>query len=362
MRSMGVTVDIHDIAKRARVSIATVSRTVNRVPGVKPALSRRVWQAVNELGYSPNTQARALVRGKSSIFGVIAPGICQPFYGSIVEDFQRRAERWSYEVILSTTSEDTDRLRLAIRRMVGRRVDGIAIIGIDVSQEIVAEVASARIPLVFGDVAAVYPPARNIRIDYLHGIRHAVQHLAALRHSRIAFVGGPAGSSSALARRESFETSMDEITLSVESRLLLPGCDSLESGKDAMTRLAQFSGPPSAVLCSSELSAVGLMQEATRRGIAVPRELSVIGIGGAWHSLLSVPALTTVQVPQRKLADCLFAALYSDAERQPFPSEGHGYEVTTELVLRSSTAISATASRSMYAEHEFELLHDMKTP
>jgi DNA-binding LacI/PurR family transcriptional regulator len=333
-------VDIRDIAKRARVSIATVSRTINRVPSVKPLLARRVWQVVNEQGYYPNTHARSLVSGKSRIFGIITPGICHPFYASIVEQFQVLAEEHNYEVILSTTGENSECLRAGIRRMMERRAEGIVIVGIDATEEIVSEISHEHIPLVFADLAITDPPGTKIHIDYLNGIRQAVQHLAALRHKRIAFVAGPTSSSSAVARKNSFERSMEETELRLESRLLLTGEHSIKSGTDAVAKFARFSEPPTAVICSSDLIAVGVLQEAHSRKISVPRDLSVVGIEDSRLAQFTVPPLTTVRVPQHKLAERAFSALHRDVGTRPFRSEEEGWEVTTELVLRSSTAVS----------------------
>src|SRR5215510_4069353 len=115
--------DIREIARRARVSTATVSRAINRVPTVDPQLSKRVWKVVEELGYYPNTQARALVSGKSRIFGLIVSEITNPFFPEIVQTFEDIAVRNNYEILLTSTVHDPKRMELAVRRMIERRVD-----------------------------------------------------------------------------------------------------------------------------------------------------------------------------------------------------------------------------------------------
>ena len=109
--------NIHEIAKRAKVSTATVSRTINRVPTVKPQLAKRVWKAVDELGYFPNLQARALVSGRSRIFGLIVSEITNPFFPEIVHVFEDTALKHNYEVLLTSTVHDTERMKIAVRRM-----------------------------------------------------------------------------------------------------------------------------------------------------------------------------------------------------------------------------------------------------
>src|SRR5438045_4839682 len=120
--------DIREIAKRAKVSTATVSRAINRVPTVDPQLAKRVWKIVDELGYYPNTQARALVSGRSRIFGLIVSEITNPFFPEIVQSFEDIAVQHNYEILLTSTVHDPKRMETSVRRMIDRRVDAVAIL------------------------------------------------------------------------------------------------------------------------------------------------------------------------------------------------------------------------------------------
>src|SRR5229473_5878509 len=120
--------DIRQIAKRARVSTATVSRAINHIPTVDPQLAKRVWRVANELGYYPNTQARALVSGKTRTFGLIVSEITNPFFPEIVQTFETLAVEQNYEILLTSTIHDPKRMELAVRRMIEGRVDGVAIL------------------------------------------------------------------------------------------------------------------------------------------------------------------------------------------------------------------------------------------
>src|ERR1700682_2680926 len=115
--------DIREIARRAKVSTATVSRAINHVPTVDPQLVRRVWKVVEELGYYPNTQARALVSGRSRIFGLIISEITNPFFPEIVQVFETIALQHNYEVLLTSTVHDTERMKTSVRRMLEHRVE-----------------------------------------------------------------------------------------------------------------------------------------------------------------------------------------------------------------------------------------------
>src|SRR6266852_7582395 len=116
--------DIREIAKRAKVSTATVSRTINRIPTVDPLLAKRVWKVVEELGYFPNTQARALVSGKSRIFGLIISEITNPFFPEIIHVFEETALQNNYEILVTSTVHDPKRMESSVRQMIERRVDG----------------------------------------------------------------------------------------------------------------------------------------------------------------------------------------------------------------------------------------------
>jgi LacI family transcriptional regulator len=332
--------DIREIARRAKVSTATVSRTINRVSTVDQQLAKRVWKVVEELGYYPNTQARALVSGKSRIFGLIVSEITNPFFPEIVQSFEDIAVQHNYEIMLTSTVHDSERMELAVRRMIERRVDGVAILTFGMEDSLIEDLRFRKVPLVFVDVGPAVPGVSNIRINYQHGIRQAVQHLAALRHVRIAFVSGPLHLKSALARKAAFEESMREIGLEVPPELLVVGDHTMEGGMKALVELARLSNPPTAVACSNDMTAIGVLREAYDCGLAVPGDISVVGFDDIRIAQFTTPPLTTVQMSQTELAKLAFKALISEVERKSSTSTKNEYLLTTSLVLRRSTALA----------------------
>src|SRR5215467_10867835 len=326
--------DIREIAKRAKVSTATVSRTINRVPSVDPQLAKRVWKVVDELGYYPNTQARALVSGKSRIFGLIVSEITNPFFPEIVQTFEDIAVQHGYEILLTSTVHDPKRMELAVRRMLERRVDGVAILTFGMEDFLVEDLRFRKVPLVFVDVGPHVPGVSNIRINYQHGIRQGVQHLAALKHVRIAFVTGPRHLKSALARRAAFEAAMAEIGLQIPTEMIVTGDHRMEGGMRALVQLASLPNRPTAILCSNDMTAIGVMREAYEYGIAIPRDLSLVGFDDIRLSQFTTPPLTTVQMSQVLLAEYAFKALRNEVERKLPSDTGSEYELITSLVLR----------------------------
>jgi LacI family transcriptional regulator len=331
---------IHEVAKRAKVSIATVSRTINGIPTVTPQLSRRVWKVIEELGYYPNTQARALVSGRSRIFGLIVSEITNPFFPEIVQGFEDMAVEHNYEVLLTSTVHDASRMVHCVRRMIERRVDGVAIVTFGMEEALFDDLKSRNVPLVFIDVGPRLPRMSNIRIDYLHGIRQAVQHVAALRHEKIAFISGPLSLKSAVARQRAFSQSMEESGLAVDAQYLVEGNHTMEGGIAAMKRLLALSRGPTAVLCSNDMTAIGAMRESYDRGVRIPHDLSVVGFDDIRLAQFVTPPLTTVKMSQTEIARLAFNALLTEVQRKaPLPA-GSEYTLKTTLVLRDSTAVA----------------------
>jgi LacI family transcriptional regulator len=330
--------DLREIARRARVSTATVSRAINHVPTVNPQLAKRVWKVVDELGYFPNTQARALVSGRSRIFGLIVSEITNPFFPEIVQTFEHLAVENNYEILLTSTIHDPKRMEQSVRRMIERRVDGVAILTFGMEELLLAHLRFRKVPLVFVDVGPDAPGIVNIRINYLNGIRQAVQHLAALRHTRIAFLAGPPQLKSAQARTQAFKTSMVEIGLLPD--LIVTGDHTMDGGMHALLELLDVHDQPTALLCSNDMTAIGVMREAYDHGIKIPTDLSVVGFDDIRLAEFMIPPLTTVQMSQKELAQIAFRALLDEVGRESPSTQKSEYELNTSLILRRSTAMA----------------------
>jgi LacI family transcriptional regulator, galactose operon repressor len=333
--------NIREIARRARVSTATVSRIINRVPTVDPRLAKRVWKIISEIGYFPNTQARALVSGRTRIFGLIVSDITNPFFPEIVQSFEDIAVQHDYEILLTSTVHDPKRMETSIRRMIERRVDGVAVLTFGMEDSLLEGLRFRKVPLVFIDVGPPLPMICNIKVDYRRGIRQAVQHLAALRHESIAFITGPLTLQSAVVRKNAFEDSIREIGMHVDPRLVLEGDHTMEGGMRAFGKLAENGRRrPTAVMCSNDMTAIGVMREAYERGISVPHELSVIGFDDVRLARFVIPPLTTIQMSQTEFGRLAFKALIAEVERVTPSPHGTEYLLNTDLVLRRSTALS----------------------
>ena len=331
------TVSIRDVAQRAAVSIATVSRTVNHIATVDPELARRVWKAIEEVGYLPNTQARALVSGRSRMLGLIVSEITNPFFPELVQEFENLAVAQGYEVLIGSTNYDPARTESLMRRLLQRNVDGVAVMTFGVEEELVKKLVEREFPLVFVDAGPDLPNIHIVKVDYAEGIRQGVQHLAALGHRSIAFISGPLAQRSPTARRTAFLKSMSELGLKVPTEHLVEGNHTMEGGITAMERLIALDELPTAVMCSNDMTAIGALHALYRTTHRVPEDISVVGFDDVHLAQFMLPPLTTVQMSCKNLAAAAVEGLRAGIERD-HPKHGKKeWNIPTRLVVRQSS-------------------------
>jgi DNA-binding LacI/PurR family transcriptional regulator len=335
--------DIHDVARHARVSIATVSRTINGVSTVDKELAKRVWKAIRELNYFPNTHARALVSGRSRLLGLLVSEITNPFFPELVQGFEDVATRHGYEILIGSTNYEPDRMKDCIRRMVERNVEGVAVMTFGIEGPLLEELALRQIPMVFVDAAPAQNLMSAIAVNYQQGIREGVQHLAVLGHRRIAFVSGPLIQRSAQLRKSAFLKAAAEIGLAPPAEWLPEGDHTLEGGMVSMEKLLQVPERPTAVMCSNDMTAIGALRVLARNGISVPGEISVIGFDDIHLAEFVYPPLTTVRMSRNSLARAAVDALRCHIETPDQEPPRSVLEVPTSLTVRQSTSYAAGA-------------------
>ena len=328
---------IREVAKRAGVSVATVSRTVNRVRSVNPEVAAKVWSAIEAIGYVPNTQARALVSGRSRMFGLIVSDITNPFFPELIQGFEQVAVEAGFEVLLASTNYDPVTMATTVRRMIERNVEGVAVMTSEIESSLLGQLTDRHIPLAFVDVGPSAPHISNIAVDYEAGIHQAVEHLRRLGHRALAFISGPLLLKSARLRREAFLHCFSAAQLESDPPLLLQGNHTLDGGFSAVPQLLSAPARPTAVLCSNDLTAIGVLRGLDAEGLRTPRDMSVIGFDDIHMAQFTLPPLTTIRLSRRELARQAFEALIADIER-PAAAAGATYGLETRLIVRGSTA------------------------
>jgi LacI family transcriptional regulator len=338
-------VDIHTVARLANVSIATVSRTINHIPTVNPKMAKRVWEVIGELDYFPNTQARSLVSGRSRLLGLIVSEITNPFFPELIQGFEDVAVEHGYEILIGSTNYDPERMKRCIRRMVERKAEGVAVMTFGIEEPLLDQLADRKVPLVFVDVGPERPGISLLRVDYHHGIRQGVQHLAALGHRDIAFVTGPLRLHSAHSRLAAFHRAIQECGIVVDKGRIIEGDHTMEGGMAAAEKLLTGAKLPTAVMCSNDVTAIGVLHEAYRAGLRVPDDLSVIGFDNIHLTQMTIPPLTTIQMSCFELAKAAVLALKAHVEGTPAPKRE--YPIETRLVVRESTGFPRGAMQDL---------------
>lgn len=329
-------VDITQVARRAGVSPATVSRVTNGRSTVARQLAKRVWQAIEELGYTPNPQARALVSGRSRVLGLLVSEITNPFFPELMQSFEDVAGEHDFEVMVGSANYNRERAQIFIRRLVQRRVEGVAVMTFRAESHFLDELIAEDIPLVTIDVSANAARSLVLEVDYAQGIDEAVQHLALLGHRRIAFASGPMPHLTNVRRKDAFLRSVRKIGLPAQYTPVFVGDHTVEGGTQAAHHFLYLDPRPTAIVCSNDMMAVGVLRATTERGIRVPRDVSIVGFDDIHLAEFLNPPLTTVRMSRQELARAAFKGLErlwteeASGSRSPI-------RIGTNLVVRQST-------------------------
>ncbi|HEY1807998.1 MAG TPA: LacI family DNA-binding transcriptional regulator [Acidobacteriaceae bacterium] len=329
--------NIREVARLAKVSTATVSRTINGSDKVTPETKARVQRAIDQLKFYPNTWARALGSGRSNLYGLIISDITNPFFPELVKSFEDMAVQFGQEVLVANTNYDPARIEVCVSRMLQRKVDGVAVMTSEMDERFTVEFQSRDIPLVFLDTGTAHGLTSNILVDYAAGVDAAVEHILALGHREIAFIAGPGLLRSARLRRQEFIDCLNRNGLGAS--LIEEGNHRVDGGHDAMDRLLRGKVRPTAVLASNDMTAIGALGAIHESGLRVPDDISIVGFDDIQISAFTMPALTTVRLSRDEIARVAFRALYSVRQDG---SKGAEYTVKPSLVVRQSTAPAAT--------------------
>ncbi len=330
--------DIRAVAALAKVSIATVSRTINGAPVVSERLKKRVWQAIEQLNYFPNTHARTLVSGRSRLLGIIVENITNPFFPELIQSFEEVAVAHGYEILVSSSNSDPAILTTCVRRMIERKVDGVAVLTFGEEEPVLDQLVHHDIPMVLAEFRLDDPKTSTILLDYTTGIHAAVKHLVELGHSKIAFLAGPHKLHSAITRENDFRTAMEAVGLPIQKKWVIECDHTLKGGVAGYGKLQALSARPTAVLCSNDMTAIGVLRAAYMAGLRVPQDLSVVGLDDIDFAEFTLPPLTTIRLSRADLAHAAFEALRLQAEEPDSPKMRREFLVSTSLVVRGSTA------------------------
>jgi LacI family transcriptional regulator len=325
---------LRDIAAKARVSVATVSRVLSDRGHVKKSTRTRVLKLVREAHYHPNLLARCLAKGENRCLGVVACNVDNPFYLEILLALESLARTRGYEVEVADASYEPSELASFVRLMIGRRVAGLAVIAAEASRALFLELEGSGLPVVVYGMGTAAGNTSTINTNYLDGMRKLVQYLRSLGHCRFAFVCHQVGLGSAMERQKAF---LDVIRhLPEVEYTVVANCDGPRGGQQATRQLLASGFTPTAIISENDYMALGVLRALRERGLRVPEEVSVTGYDNITLSEFACPPLTTIDVPRSQIGRMAFEALVTgDGELQP---GARTFVIDPELLVRESTA------------------------
>ncbi len=330
-------VNIKDVAARAGVSTATVSHVLNGKRKVQPATREAVLNAVRELGYTQNANARTLATGRSDLFGLLISDLRNPFFPDVAAAFQEQSLLHNADALVMNTEYDSHRTLNCVQRLIRLRVPGIAFMTSQTDPLIEELLLDKGICGVYLDLGNVGRLVGNVVIDYDQGIARALGHLCSLGHRRIGYIEGTTQFLSVARRKNAFlESAAKE---AIESCTMASDF-SMRGGYVACSQLlTRFS--PTAIVAVNDLTAIGAMHCAHDRGLSIPGDLSVVGFDDVNFAEFTQPALTTVRIPRSEIGALAFRELWKMVQDPDHLGSSH--LVATELVIRDSTASPKTA-------------------
>lgn len=296
---------IRDVARRAGVSPATVSRVLNASPTVQPDYQTRVLKAIAELGYRPNRLARNLRRRKAEMVGVVVADIENPFFTEVVRALEDAAYQLGYRVLLCNTDENEEKQRAYLEVLAAERVLGVILSPSNPRGREIGELLDLGIPLIAFDRLVYDPRADTVIADNVTAGRAATRHLLAAGHTRIAFIGSP-DIETVVQRVKGYEEVMRSRGL--EPRMV-PGWSRIGGGTAAAEELLRQREAPTALIAGNNLMALGALRALHMHGVRVPQEVAFVGIDDPFWSEVVEPPLTTLAQPVRRMAECIIELL-----------------------------------------------------
>lgn len=340
-----MAVTIRDVAKRAGVSISTVSAVINGTKYVSPQLRRRVEEAIEELGYIPSLIGRALSSQRSSMVAYIIPTISNPFFSSMIQTVEANVFASGLGLLVCPTEEEEEKARRYESFLVSAHVDGVLLSPLSSRpiEEQLEPFLSRDIPVVVMAGPRTSTQVDSVVLDDASGMRRLTRFLVQLGHRRIAFFGREKSVTSA-GRLAAVRETLQEAGLALpdEWAILAPRhsryLPSHEAYRQAKTLLSR-ADRPTAVLCHNDAVAVGVLQACYDLGLRVPDDVSVTGFDDSLASATS-PPLTTLRVPideMAKMATALLLERIAQDREERNQSERIVHWFEPDLVVRAST-------------------------
>ncbi|WP_445503442.1 LacI family DNA-binding transcriptional regulator [Microvirga sp. G4-2] len=332
---------IHDVARECGVSVSTVSNALAGKTNVSEETKQRVLAAAAKLGYRASKFARSLRMQRSFTIGVLIADVANPASPDFVRGIEDVAFREHCTLLLCNTDGDEGRQIAHMRSLLDQQVDGMVLISQHCEGEAVRQLLSAGTPFVLLQRRSHRYADDYVGADNLTSVIDAVRHLTDLGHRRIAFIRGPHESSTAQERFDAYLHAVRVFGLDNDPNLIFSGNYSIEGGYAAAMRFLELEKPPTAILASNDMSAMGVLNAASERQIDVPGNVSLIGFDDIALASFSRINLTTIHLPKRDMGAAAAQLLMKRIQSKE-PLEPQTLIFPTRLMVRGTTGIAAS--------------------
>lgn len=325
-----------DVARRAEVSTATVSRYLKQHDSIKPALRERVAAAIAEFDYVPHGAAQALASRRSQTIGAIVPALDNHIFAVAAQAMQLRLDPEGYTLLLANSDYDAERELKQLRSMIQRGLDGVLLVGQQHRSEVYDLLDQQKIPYLNSWVFDPHSPHPTLGFDNAEGTRRITRYLMDLGHTQIGMIAGERRNNDRAAERvEGVRQALAERGLELPPRYFREAPYTIAAARSACLDLHQSAPEITALICGNDILAMGVLFECQRLGIEVPGDLSVTGYDDINIVGDMTPGLTTVHVPARAMGQRAAESLLLQVQGAAIT---HSIRLDAELVVRSSCA------------------------
>src|SRR5829696_521131 len=328
-------VTIREIAHRAGVSIATVSRVLNGREDVSPETRELVSRVIQENGYTANRSARGLSGGRTGLVGVLVPLVFPAYFAGLLAGAAEAFSERDLQIVLAPTQGEHEREVSVLERLHGL-TDGALIINPEESTEELQRLLDRGYRFVVLDpLMTLNDRIPSVSAANTSGADQAMRHLLELGHRRIAQIAGPSGWLATEDRRRGYRAALASAGILPDPALEVESIPEIDPGREAAASLLALPDPPTAIFAFNDDAAIGAIQAARALGLRVPDDLSVVGFDDVEYATIVTPALTTVRQPLAEMGRTAVSLLNRLLDRQRF--ETLHLELATRLVVREST-------------------------
>ncbi|SFE94133.1 transcriptional regulator, LacI family [Bacillus sp. OV194] len=324
---------IYDVAEKAGVSIATVSKVVNNTGHISNKTKKKVFDIMRQLEYQPSSLAAALTGKRTYTIGVLVPDIANPFFAEVARALENNAREIGYSIILCSTDYQMEREQEYLELLLKKQVDGIIIATEPKDLSAFQRLQNRKVPHVMFSIDHMALSAQVVSTDDMRGGYLAGSYLLAKGHRRMAVIT-ELNRASGLLRLKGFKQALHDQGIELEGSSVIDAVSKIENAKQAASKILQMEEKPTAVFASTDLIAAVFMNEARKANVSIPYDISVIGFDNTIHAEIADPGLTTIAQPISDLARYSIQQLLKSIEQPDL--QGHRILLTPRLIERES--------------------------